>query len=136
MTLEIVIAVIGVLIPVALYFANKQDQNKKERRKVSNEILVKLIKEITLIESGRYPFTKLSQRDFDKLLALVSERKMKKLKSAINSYERAHNETVKIKHYHDTHPSDRVFILNAFDVINPKETIKDLEPLRRFLKKF
>ncbi|MDE1474094.1 hypothetical protein [Xenorhabdus bovienii] len=135
MTIEVVIAVIGVLIPVVLYFSNRKDQDKKELRKISNEILVKLTKEITLIESGRYPFQTLNRQDFDKLLALTPERKIKKLKLAIESYKRAHDGTVKIQHYHDTHPSDYVFFLNSFDVINPEETIKDLELLRKFLKK-
>ncbi|KLU14264.1 MULTISPECIES: hypothetical protein [Xenorhabdus] len=135
MTIEIAIAVIGVLIPVVLYLANKKDQDKKERRKISNEVLVKLTREITLIESGRYPFQTLNKQDFDKLLALIPEKKMKKLKLAIESYKRAHNKTVKIQHYHDTHPSDYVVFLNFFDVLNPKETVKDLEPLRKFLKK-
>ncbi|WP_258087391.1 hypothetical protein [Xenorhabdus bovienii] len=135
MTIEVIIAVIGVLIPVVLYFSNRKDQDKKERRKISNEILVKLTKEITLIESGRYPFQTLNKQDFDKLFALIPERKVKKLKSAIKSYKRAYNETAKIQHYHDTHPSDYVVFLNSYDVLNPKETIKDLEPLRKFLKK-
>lgn len=91
--------------------------------------------EILLMESGVYPGITIRSDEFNELISLLTERKAATLKKLVQQYESAHNNTAKIQHYHATRPSGSVFFLNAFDIINPEETIEQLKPLLRFLQK-
>ncbi|CDH07958.1 conserved exported hypothetical protein [Xenorhabdus bovienii str. oregonense] len=139
MDLGLIVAVIGVAATIigiftSKYFAESLD-DKKQFRQAADAILLKLTEEMRAIESGAYPFQTIKDTDFDKLLVCVSPRKRRKLQAAIKCYENTHKSTAKIKHYHDIYPSNSIYRLNSYVVINPEEVIKDLSALRDLISK-
>ncbi|HEK0625106.1 TPA: hypothetical protein ACG0QJ_003504 [Proteus mirabilis] len=139
MDLGLIVSIIGVLVAIvgiiASYLLAPSVEKKKELRSAAKVPLTKLIDEISLMECGSYPNMTIRDSEFNALLSLLTEKKTLKLKKLIKQYRSAHNETAEIQHYHDTRPSDSIVFLNAFDIINPKETIEQLKPLLKFLKK-
>ncbi|EOE5320593.1 MULTISPECIES: hypothetical protein [Providencia] len=139
MDLGLIVSIIGVVVAivgiVATYLFAPSAEKKKEIRTAAKIPLIKLTNEISLMEEGTYPNITIRDSDFNELLSLLTERKSTELKKLIKQYKAAHNETAKIQHYHDTKPSNSIVFLNAFDILNPKETIEQLRPLLKFLKK-
>lgn len=133
------IATIGVLVTLAGIFLpnflSKRSSKLDKFREKSAPLLETLLEEISAIEGGSYPFKKIDDFDFAKLLAFAPQRRIPALKAAFAQYNEAHKIS-DTTHWHDAHSEDSgVIFANAFILNNPKEVLEKMQPLLKELSK-
>lgn len=128
----VVIAAIGLFLPH--WLSSRSDKRKGYRAAAAN-MQEKLLTEMRCISSGSYPFRSITEKELFRLFPYASRRRQKSLIKAFDLYVGAHERTAQTKPWEHANQSDQVFFALGLTITNPSDTLKEMQPLLRELRR-
>ncbi|MEG2433222.1 MAG: hypothetical protein RSB25_16400 [Acinetobacter sp.] len=128
----VVIAAIGLFLP---HWLSTRTDRRKDFRAAAAHMQEKLLAEMKCISGGSYSFRSITEKDLFKLLPHASNRHQKLLIKAFDLYVHAHEQTAKTKPWEDGNQSSPIFFPMGFTITNPTDTLKEMQPLLRELRR-